>query len=369
MNGAIRVWAWFTSSNGMMLSRNLSGEAGDNDGGYSGDYLAAESYRYAVTKDPQARREATNTFQALRWLRTMTGIPGFPARAVWAKGERGHKSERTSGDYPAQWHDTADGKFQWKGDTSSDELCSHFYSVSIFLELAAQGEEIAQAKEHLASMASHLIDHGWELVDVYGKPTRWGRWDPAYFATDEGRYDRGLQSLELLSFIKAAATVSAEPKFATAYKQLVDLGYPAYTVRERQTFPPENVLHFLDELSFWSYWNLLRDEDDPRLHALYRRSLERTWGNPSRRAKSLVQLCLWRPNRPGLRNRPRGGAPAGLAARLDSLVIPKFSASRPSDAIGLHGLQSRHPSIFTARDRADALGSLGHAGRRWNRWP
>ena len=50
-------------------------EAGDNDGGYSGDYLAAQSYRYAVTKDPEARREAVNTFQALRWLETMTGIP------------------------------------------------------------------------------------------------------------------------------------------------------------------------------------------------------------------------------------------------------------------------------------------------------
>jgi hypothetical protein len=252
-------------------------EAGDNDGGYSGDYLAAESYRYAVTKDPQARREATNTFQALRWLRTMTGIPGFPARAVWAKGERGHKSERTSGDYPAQWHDTADGKFEWKGDTSSDELCSHFYSVSIFLELAAQSEESTQAREHLASMAAHVIDHDWTLVDIYGKPTRWGRWDPAYLATEEGRYDRGLQSLELLSFIKTAATVSKDPKFTAAYKQLVDLGYPAYTQRVRQTFPPENILHFLDELSFWSYWNLLRHEDDPGLHAIYRRSLERTW--------------------------------------------------------------------------------------------
>jgi hypothetical protein len=48
-----------------------------------------------------------------------------------------------SGGYPAEWHDTADGKFEWKGDTSSDELCSHFYAISLFLELAAQGGEIA----------------------------------------------------------------------------------------------------------------------------------------------------------------------------------------------------------------------------------
>lgn len=250
-------------------------EAGDNDGGYTGYYLAAQSYRYAVTKDPEARREATNTFHAMRWLETMTGIPGFPARSVWAKGERGHKSTGGSGGYPAEWHDTADGKFEWKGDTSSDELCSHFYAFAVFLETAAQGEEVAQAKTHLSRIATHLIEHRWQLVDLDGKPTRWGRWDPDYFLTDEGRYDRGLQAVELLSFIKSAEVLTGDPKFAAAYRRLVELGYPAYTLRARNTFPPDSVLHFLDELGFWSFWNLLRYEQDPELRALYRRAYER----------------------------------------------------------------------------------------------
>ena len=252
-------------------------EIGDNDGGYTGDYLAAQCYRYAVTQDPAARREATNTFHALRWLEAMTGIPGFPARSVWAKGEVGHKALGGSGGYPAEWHDTADGQFEWKGDTSSDELCSHFYAVGLFLELAAQGDEIRQAKAHLARIADHLIQHGWQLVDVDGKPTRWGRWDPEYFKTDEGRYDRGLQCVELLSYIRTAAAVTGEPRFETAYQQLVELGYPAHTLRQRNTSPPESVLHFLDELAFWGYWNLLRYEPNPELRGLYRRSLERTY--------------------------------------------------------------------------------------------
>jgi len=252
-------------------------EAGDNDGGYSGDYLAARSYRYAVTKDPETRREAVNTFQALRWLEAMTGIPGFPARAVWAKGERGHKAMHGSGGYPAEWHDTADGKFEWKGDTSSDELCSHFYAISLFLELAAQGAEIDQAKNHLTRIATHLTDHGWKLVDLDGKPTRWGRWDPEYFTSDEGRYDRGLQSLELLSFMKTAAVLNGAPKFATAYQQIVNLGYPGYALRQRNTFPPESVLHFEDQLALWSYWNLLKFEKDPQLRSVYKRGFERSY--------------------------------------------------------------------------------------------
>jgi len=250
-------------------------EVGDNDGGYSGNYLAAQAYRYAVTRDPAARREATNTFHGLRWLEHMTGIPGFPARAVWAKGERGHQAGHGSGGYAAEWHDTADGLFEWKGDTSSDELCSHFYAFDLFRELAAAGDEAAQAREHLARIAVHLVDHGWQLVDHDGKPTRWGRWDPEYFKTEEGLYDRGLQAVELLSFIKTAEAITGDPRFTGAYRDLVALGYPGFTLRARNTFPPDSVLHFLDELAFWSYANLLRYEKDPDRHALYLRGYQR----------------------------------------------------------------------------------------------
>ncbi len=171
-------------------------EVSDNDGGYSGNYLAAESYRYAVTHEARAREEALNTFKTMRWLEAITGLPGLPARAIWVKGETGHKSSATSGGYPAKWNQAADPRFEWKGDTSSDEICSHFHSVSIFLELAAQGDERTEARKHLSRIAAHLVEHHWQLIDVGGKPTRWGRWDPPYFNTDEGRADRGLQRME-----------------------------------------------------------------------------------------------------------------------------------------------------------------------------
>ena len=252
-------------------------EISDNDGGYSGDYLAAQSYRWAVTRDPEARREATNTFHALRWLETMTGVPGLPARAVWAKGERGHKAAHGSGGYAAEWNDCPDGKFEWKGDTSSDEIASHFYAFSIFLEHAAEGAEREQGRRHLANLADHLIRNGWKLVDRDGRATRWGHWDPEYFRTEEGLFDRGLQALEALSFMKAAWHFTREPRFQQAYQQLVDLGYPDYTLRQRSSFPPEDIAHFEDQLAFWSWWNLLRFETDPDLLALYRRGYERSY--------------------------------------------------------------------------------------------
>lgn len=253
-------------------------ELGDNDGGYSCDYLAAQAYRYAVTKDPETRREAVNSFQAVRWLEAMTGIEGFPARAVWAKSERGHKAAHGSGEAAAEWHDTKDGLFEWKGDTSSDEICAHFYGVALFLELAAQGEEIQQAKTFLARVAGHIMSNGWRLIDVDGKPTRWGNWDPEYFGrAGEGDAARGLNGLEVLSFIKTAEALTGEAKFAQGYRELVKLGYPEYTLRQKGTFPPGDVLQFLDHLSFLCYANLLKYEKDPKLRSIYARSFERSW--------------------------------------------------------------------------------------------
>ena len=253
-------------------------EISDNDGGYTEDYLVAQSYRYAVTKEPDARRLASNTFHSMLWLERITQMPGFPARSIWAKGERGHKSMYGSGGYPAEWHDAKDGKFEWKGDTSSDEISAHFYGIPIYLELAAQGDEVKLGKEFLARIARHLQVNRWRLIDIDGKPTRWGRWDPEYFSSaGEGFFARGLNSLECLSFMKTAMALTGLPEFATGYETLVHLGYPNFTIRQSTTFPPEAIAHFDDQLAFFVYGNLIRHEADPNLRSTYIRSLERSW--------------------------------------------------------------------------------------------
>ena len=214
-----------------------------------------------------------DTFHTLRWLLDMTGIPGFPARAVWVKGERAHKSMGTSGDAPAEWHDVKGTPFEWKGDTSSDEICAHFYGMAVSSR-PPQGPEVQQCKDFFAQVAGHLVDHGWRLIDFDGKPTRWGSWDPEYFnKAGEGNAARGLNGLEILSFIKAAEAITGDPKFAKGYQELVKLGYPEYTLRQKAVFPPQDVLQFLDELAFFCYPNLIKFETDPRLPSPYRRSL------------------------------------------------------------------------------------------------
>ncbi len=252
-------------------------EVSDNDVGWSTHYLAVMCFKYAVTKDPKARDEALDFLKSVLWSEEISGIPGFPARSVWAVGERGNQAQHGSGGLPAEWHDTPDGKWQWKGDTSSDETDAHFYAVPIFIELVANEKEKARSIEHLRRISAHIVDHGWMLHDVDGKPTRWARWDPEYLHGTQGFYAQGLNGLEILDYMQTTFALTGDAKFSDAYGKLKEIGYQNAVLRAKLTFPPGFIFHSDDRLAFYAYYSLLKYETDPAMRSIYLRSLERSW--------------------------------------------------------------------------------------------
>lgn len=253
-------------------------EISDNDGGYTAHYLAAMSFKYAVTGDEKARKEALEAFNAMNWLLTITGKPGFIARSIWSnKGDKGERANRGSGGLPAKWYPTPDGNFAWKGDTSSDEVNGHMYAVELFHDLAAKGKEKDRARDHITAITSHIIEHGWVLQDMDGKATRWGRWDPDYLLKPYGFESRGLNGMEAQTYAQTAYALTGDEKFQKGLEQLMKWGYHTFTLRQRLTFPPDNVVPWDDELAFRCYVPLLRSVKDPDLKAIYLRSLERSY--------------------------------------------------------------------------------------------
>ena len=253
-------------------------EISDNDGGNTSYYLSAMTFKYAATGDEAARQEALESFKAMVWLDDIKDRPGFIARAVWSvKGDEGERDNRGSGGLPAKWYPTADGLWLWKGDTSSDEVNAHFYSVSMFHDLAAKGREKERAAQHLANISAHILANGWVLRDMDGKPTRWGRWDTNYLQTPYGFESRGLNGMEAQTYMAVAYGMTGDPKFLAGLEQCIKWRYHTYTVRQKLTFPPESVVPWDDELAFNCYAPLLRYTRDPYLRSIYLRSIERTW--------------------------------------------------------------------------------------------
>ena len=253
-------------------------EISDNDGGHTAPYLAAMSFKYAATGDEKARQEAVDSFKSMIWLEEITGVRGLIARAIWSNtGDAGEKAKHGSGGLPARWYPTADGLWEWKGDTSSDEVSAHYYAVSVFHDFAARGAEKDRATEHIARMTDHIVENGWKLRDANGQTTRWGRWDPEYLLRPYGMESRGLNGLHALAYAITAKALTGEDKYQDALGQLLAFGYQQYAVRQKATFPPDVIVPWDDRLGFESLWPALKYNSDPQLMPILLRSLERSW--------------------------------------------------------------------------------------------
>jgi hypothetical protein len=244
----------------------------DNDGLWTALYVAAESFRYAVTRSREARKRASSSLGAMMWLEEITGIPGFPARAIRKRGEPGF------GDGHPEWHPTQDGEWEWKGDTSSDEIDGHYFALGIYYDLLANKAEKQKIEKYTRRMTDHIISGGYFLIDVHGGPTTWGVWAPDLLNRDDRwRMQRGLNSLEILSYLRTAHHITGEPVYAEEYAKLASAEhYAINTVKQRQTILGNQVWHD-DRLAYLSYYPLLVYEEDPSLRQVYLLSLERTW--------------------------------------------------------------------------------------------
>lgn len=244
-------------------------EASDNDGLWTALYVAAESFRYAVTKAPDAAANARESVNALIRLQEVTPIPGYPARAYVRTGEKVVKST-------GEWHPTDDGSGEWKGDTSSDELDGHFFAFSIYHDLVADEHEKARVAGAAAAIADHLIRNGFLLIDLDGQHTTWGVFSPDLL-NGPWEAQRGLNSLEILSHLKATYHLTGEERFQQAYLDLVHNHHYALNTIKQKIIEPGHVNHSDDELAFLAYYPLLMYETDPDLRRIYTLSLERSW--------------------------------------------------------------------------------------------
>jgi len=250
------------------LSTNVKTDS-DNDGLWTAMYLGAQAYRYAVTREPDARTKAQRALQALMRLEEITGVPGFYARSFVSKDE-----PRPQG---GEWHPTADGQWLWKGDTSSDESVGHYYGYALYYDLVADESEKVAIRKVVARMTDYLIQNGYDLLDLDGQPTRWGQWSERYFQTEEGKYEAALRSIELLAFLKTAHHITGRQKYFDAYLDRIRRGYAGHMNQYRR-WPGGGEINFSDdELAYLSYDPLLRYEKDPKLRKIYLDGLRFTW--------------------------------------------------------------------------------------------
>ncbi|HKS36641.1 MAG TPA: two-component regulator propeller domain-containing protein, partial [Verrucomicrobiae bacterium] len=256
----------------------------DNDGTWSNYYMASQAFRFGATRKEEARRNAWETFEALERLESITGLEGFPARTFERTGFKSSDPDR--------WHRSADGQWEWKGTTSSDEVTAHTFGCSVLWETTARtAEEKGRITRFYDRIISHVLRNNLYLVDVDGKPTLWGRWNPEYVNWyPPSIVDRRLNSAEIIAMLQFAYRITGKELYREkAVDLLYNFGYldniligmrnikltPGFIYQGNDMGIRWN--HSDDLLAFVTYWVLHRYALTDELRAQYSATIRDHW--------------------------------------------------------------------------------------------
>ena len=295
---------------------NLHLADSDNDGLWTSMYGAGECFAYGATKAPLAKRRAKRAFEALRFLseapKDSEHEPpaGFIARTVLPtsagrdpnaggytlEGQRKFREERDGywRIYEPRWPKSADGRYYWKSDTSSDELDGHYFFYPLYYDLVADTEaEKSAVREIVRANIDHLIRHDFSMHDHAGK-TRWAVYGPRDLHHDpEWHQERGLKSLSILSYLNVAYHMTGDRKYRDVARRLreehayhTNVMWPKY----QRGIGSGNQSD--DEMAFMAYYNLVKYEPDTDLKKMYLASFANSWRQEEPEMNPFFNFCF-----------------------------------------------------------------------------
>ena len=273
---------YYTRNEGYQVSRELrkygdldSGwlPNSDNDGLFTGLYCASQCFRYKVTGDEAAKANAKRAVEAMIKLTQVTGKPGFTARATRYSHEENFGTENRE-----EWHYCADNPdCEWLGETSSDEMTGHFYAYGIYFDLVADDEEKAKIADVVRAITDHIIDNNFHLTDIDGVPTTWANWEPDLLNNDDRwYYEKGTNSLEILSFLKTTYHVTGDKKYNDVYEMLIKKHHYAMNCMQYKC-EDGHVAHIDDQLDFTNIYPLLVYSDNEAHKEIFKMGLTHHW--------------------------------------------------------------------------------------------
>ena len=195
----------------------------DNDGLWTQHYLAGLAMWYAVTKDEEVLKAARRLKEGMLFLTRAPEIKGFTARAVRFPGEENWGTNLESDSIGNEWHRSSDGSYEWLGETSSDEMTGHYAGFYLYYEFCADEEEKKEICEAVCNITDHILDNDGYLIDKDGKPTSWACWNESALNLDNAwMWEKGVNSLEMLNFLKISYYMSGNERYNKKYQDLIE---------------------------------------------------------------------------------------------------------------------------------------------------
>src|SRR5258708_17534327 len=138
---------------------------------WTGHYLAAEAFRYKVTRSAEALDNARRLLLALQYLMNITGTKllsrcAVPVDSPFAQGII--DEEKNNGIHKVSYYGN---DHYWVGNTSRDQYIGVFFGLGIAHEMIDDANIKALTADVATRLLDGLLEHGWTVVMPDGKPS------------------------------------------------------------------------------------------------------------------------------------------------------------------------------------------------------
>jgi len=236
---------------------------------WTGTYLASQVWRWKVTGEEQAKARADEAVDGLLALETITGRPGYLARAF-------KEAQGPSWDEELFWNRSwyQAGDYRWMGQVTKDQACGRLFGFCAYWDLMEPSPRKQLVRDSVARVFGQIVEDGMRIVDVGDGSHR------RLYPERAGEIEFTVMALFAM---KAAHHITGERLFADKYQELIEQGYHRMAVegvaRKNNHGGGYAGLHHSDtHLVMMGLYYLLQYEKEGAIRDYYLRSLERTFG-------------------------------------------------------------------------------------------
>ncbi|MBI5501896.1 MAG: hypothetical protein HY907_16755 [Deltaproteobacteria bacterium] len=348
--------------------------SGENDGLWSALYLAAQAYRYAVTRDAESLATIRELMDGEAARMRITGVSGVFTRQMIPPGVAGLSCPSDPSSYVPDVEKDDNKWVQIRGDgcvwvvdgttmawaatthcgldefsgwcfldnVSKDEYAGHLFALGSVWRLVEDEAVRALAAELLGEIADHLLANEMALVDWDGRVTEHGRFYA--WALDDFP---GFNAALALSLFAAAAAATGRDDLRTFYEECLLQEAGRHACIDRPLELPRSYLEHLPaaglygedgcranfnniSMHFLSLYGLLAFEREPSRREAIQASLAvHVWSPPEISRAARVQHNAWFDFlwAAGKRVGPGSDGPALGAVRDGACMLRQFPAS------------------------------------------
>jgi hypothetical protein len=220
---------------------------------WSGHYLAAEAFRYHVTRSPEALENAWRALMGIRSLIDVTGTDVLARCLVPAASPYAAAIQHEERHHRIYYSSLGDEAYFWIGNTSRDQYSGVIFGLSVAYSLIDQPAVRDVIRQYVTRILNDLLRHGWNVVMP----------DGAISTTFLHRPD------QQLTFLQVGRMVNPR-RFGWIYAVYRSVYAAAVSLPIRYDNIDDHDHYFKFNLNYINLYNLIRlEETDSPFRGLY----------------------------------------------------------------------------------------------------